>query len=158
MKTIKVCDTTGTALDYLVAKCQGLSPVRDPMGFRTDAPHSILAGWWVDVGGKNMIVGYRKTQWNQHDGYSPTVEWMQGGPIMEELRGLSRHQFLIESDGDNVNILAWPTPHVFFRGYGPSLLVAVMRCYVTWHLGETAEIPDDLWSAMQAAPVQESIQ
>lgn len=64
--------------------------------------------------------------------------------VNEALRLDSAYKFLIESDGENISILSWPTPHVFFRSYGPTLLIAAMRCYVASKLGDEVEVPDEL--------------
>ena len=141
MKTINVCDATGDALDYLVAKAKDEPLEFDPMGFEKCSE----GGWWIWDTRLGKLRGARYLKIGRH--YSPRTLWEQGGPILEELRAMSHYQFLIENDGDNVHVLAWPSEDVFFRGYGPTLLDAVMRCYVAWRLGETVEIPNSLWPA-----------
>ena len=52
--------------------------------------------------------------------------------------------YILENDGDEIYVLAWPTAHVMFKGRGETLLVAAMRCYVSSVLGEEVEVPDEL--------------
>lgn len=98
------------------------------------------AGYWVwnEAGPskqKYMLIGRE---------YNPTQNWNQGGPILERLREMAGHQFLIESDGPNVHIMAWLDKHTCIKGYGPTLLIAAMRCYVAACKGETIELPVSL--------------
>jgi hypothetical protein len=74
----------------------------------------------------------------------PSTDWSQGGPIIEQLRAYGKHRFIIESDGDNVSILAWSSPYAFCNGYGPTILIAAMRCYVASKLGDEVDIPEEL--------------
>jgi hypothetical protein len=67
--------------------------------------------------------------------YTPSTDWSQGGPIIE------REKIAIDWDGaawcasDNVNPIAC---------YGPTPLIAAMRCYVASKLGDTVDIPEEL--------------
>jgi len=132
-----------TALDWAVAKAEGLSLEFDPMGFRHDAPGSILAGWWVD----DMIVGHHKTNPNQHKGYSPSTDFAQGGPIIErEKIDLFTEKGTLESwcasaarHQNGQRLVGWR-----LHAYGPTPLIAAMRCYVVSKLGGRIEIPDKL--------------
>lgn len=144
MKKINVCDATCDALDYLVAKAKDEPLEFDPMGFGKCSE----GGWWIWDTRLGKLRGARHLKIGRH--YSPRTLWEQGGPILEELRAMCRHHFLIENDGDSVDVMAWPSEEQFVRGHGPTLLDAAMRCYVAWRLGETVEIPDDLWSASNA--------
>ena len=127
---------TDVALDWAVANCEGLPVRSDPMGFGSGSE----AGYWVwnEAGPskqKYMLIGRE---------YNPTQNWNQGGPILERLREMAGHQFLIESDGPNVHIMAWLDKHTCIKGYGPTLLIAAMRCYVAACKGETIELPVSL--------------
>ena len=124
MKQIKVSEATGPALDWLVATCEGYTEY-DPETDKLLPPRKEYG--WVSLFDLNY-----------------STDWSQGGPIIEKLRSESHHSFLVESDGANVHTLSWPSPHVFHRGYGPTLLIAAMRCRVVSKLGETAEVPEEL--------------
>jgi hypothetical protein len=64
-----------------------------------------------------------------------STNWAQGGPIIE------REMIAIDFDGatwcasDNLKPLA---------NYGPTPLIAAMRCYVASKLGDTVDVPDEL--------------
>ena len=72
--------------------------------------------------------------------YSPSTDWSQGGPIIERER-IS----VIDVDGydfwkaDRLNKEAIPVIN-----YGPTPLIAAMRCYVASKLGDEVEIPKEL--------------
>ena len=71
------------------------------------------------------------------DGYTPSTDWAQGGPIIER------------EVIDLVSPLGCPTTSwVASRGRiyanGPTPLMAAMRCYVASKLGDEVEVPDEL--------------
>ena len=76
--------------------------------------------------------------------YSPSTDWEQGGPIIErEEISISR-----EFASSRVEWAAWtPAPirdDAEAFGYGPTPLIAAMRCYVSSKLGDKVEIPEGL--------------
>lgn len=126
---VKVAKASGVVLDWLVAHALGIS--HDIASFigDDDKVYELYLSSQADK--------YRK-QW------LPSTDWTQGGPIIEQLRSYSAYRLLIESDGDNVHVLSWPSKHVHFSGYGPTTLIASMRCYATSRLGEEVEVPNEL--------------
>lgn len=134
MKTVNVAESTGQVLDYLVAKCVGGS-------IRTE--HGVFL--------------------DQGDGYeyfTPTVDWAQGGPIKEE-HGIGT----LFNAGSACRKPCWfATPDdqqvsTSYEGesfdpcymvneepgqYGPTELIAAMRCLAVSKLGPTAEVPEEL--------------
>lgn len=109
---IKVSELTGAALDWAVAKA------------------------WQPVYSDGALLAAVL-----QDGYHPSTEWTQGGPIIE------RHIFRLE-DGDGVE--DWPDRWLAEGSgstqYGQTALIAAMRAYVESKLGEWVEIeiPDEL--------------
>lgn len=67
--------------------------------------------------------------------YSPSTNWMQGGPIIEG-EGIAT-----DLDGD-IWCASYNTKPIAI--YGPTPLTAAMRCYVTSKLGDEVEIPEEL--------------
>lgn len=63
-------------------------------------------------------------------------DWPQGGPIIErELQELYVHSVLE----------CWAAKHTLGDlRYGPTPLIAAMRCYVASKMGDVVEIPDEL--------------
>ena len=77
--------------------------------------------------------------------FCPSNDWAQGGPIIERWEiGLKRNAPC--SDGRQ-----WEAgPSITAKGaggkwgYGPTPLIAAMRCYVASKLGDETEIPEEL--------------
>jgi len=114
MKT-KTAELEGAALDWAVAKCEGLDL------FATD-------GWYYpeDTGTR---VPYR-----------PSTNWAQGGPIIEREKidttwdvALKHKTGVWTASLDCQNEALGDTP-----------LIAAMRCYVASKLGDEVEIPEEL--------------
>ena len=114
MKT-KTADLIGPALDWAVSKC--LQP-----GYEE----------------------WRLIRWIEQE-FAPTANWAQGGPIIErEELGLKRNAPC--SQGRE-----WEaSPSITAKGaggkwgYGPTPLVAAMRCFVASKLGDEVDVPEEL--------------
>lgn len=156
---VKTSDLIGSALDWAVAKCECLPLRFDPMGFGKETPKSITAGWWVwtdGLAGLAMIIGHKKVTPNQHDGYSPSTDWAQGGPIIErekiDIRNTITEGGYRTSDSMDACYaqITLPNGATVFDAekvafdYGPTPLIAAMRCYVASKLGDTVDVPDSL--------------
>ena len=111
---VKTSELQGAALDWAVAKAEG---------------HNVRKQW----SGFLFIMDGEK----QVCEWKPSTAWAQGGPIIErELYSLQHIQspeweWAASADGGNA-------------GYGPTPLIAAMRCYVASKLGDEAEIPEEL--------------
>jgi hypothetical protein len=120
---MKTNELTGPALDWAVAKCEG-----------RDNDCEMHAG--------NVLYGRVTSGFIQ---YKPSTDWAQGGPIVErEEIGIKRNAPC--SDGRQ-----WEaSPSITAKGaggkfgYGPTPLIAAMRCYVASKLGDEVEIPEEL--------------
>jgi hypothetical protein len=64
-----------------------------------------------------------------------STDWVQGGPIIE------REKIAIDFDG-----AAWCASdnHKPLANYGPTILIAAMRCYVASKLGDEVDVPEEL--------------
>ncbi len=114
MKTIKVSELSGAALDWAVAKCEGV-------GFCITRPDLLAQG----------IV-------------SPlpySTDWTQSGPIIEreEITVCWQGATWV---GSKFNVRV--TDEYEFHQTGPTLLIAAMRCYVASKLGDKVEVPEEL--------------
>jgi len=65
---------------------------------------------------------------------SPSTDWSQGGPIIE------REKMTLEWTGENWMAYIRHDDEYF----GPTPLIAAMRCYVASKLGDEVEIPEEL--------------
>lgn len=83
--------------------------------------------------------------------FEPSTAWAHGGPILNLEIDVIRKRSKAEEQ-----TLEYPDPNFkfkaeifgdiegYFCAFGPTALVAAMRCYVASKLGDVVEIPDDL--------------
>jgi hypothetical protein len=117
---IKTAELTGPALNWAAAKCER-------------RPYSVILD---EIRGPLPLFAPI---------FSPSTSWQEGGPIIErEEIGIRRNAPC--SDGRQWEASGSITAKgAGYRwGYGPTPLVAAMRCYVASRLGEEVEIPDEL--------------
>ncbi len=123
---MKTSDLIGPALDWAVAKCEGaMAPLGNVM-----------------LIGKQLFISVGSDPYYETQAvtYSPSTDWSQGGPIIEREK-IS----IIDVDGYDF----WKAEKLdqnakVVTGYGPTPLVAAMRCYVVSKLGNEVEIPEEL--------------
>ena len=117
--TVKTCELIGPALDWAVAKCEG----------------------------DTSVVQFSPLASSKHY-FAPSKKWSQGGPIIEResidtftekksypdswLASVARYQ-------NATKLVGWR-----IHQYGPTPLIAAMRCYVASKLGDTVQIPREL--------------
>jgi hypothetical protein len=112
---VKTSELTGAALDWAVAKCEGLLAY----GYKDDAGLLLIT---LSTGEAEYFI--------------PTMKWEQGGPIIE------REKITVEYTGDPDKWCACIMADQ--EVYGPTALIAAMRCYVASELGDDVEIPEEL--------------
>lgn len=119
---IKTNELSGIALDWAVAKCEGAHP-------QISYPDKRLFG----------AIG---------DTFDYSTNWAQGGAIIErELIDLFTEKHIhpvswvasVACYQNGHRLVGWR-----FHQYGPTPLIAAMRCFVTSRLGEEVEVPDEL--------------
>lgn len=123
---IKTRDLEGAALDWAVAMCEGYDDIKRN-------PHAFDDRWII-----------RKTsdphQRHWLDEYSPSTKWAQGGPIIERL-GIGVRKVKAIKTWHWEAALAFPSKA---PSYGPTPLVAAMRCLVSAKLGDEIDVPEEL--------------
>jgi len=111
---IKVSELQGAALDYMVHVAKGNSM----------AACSYWLEKYEDEQRRDMCEAY-------------STNWAQGGPIIE------RERITLIHDED-----IWDAQMSFgdhgYGEYGPTPLIAGMRCYVASKLGDEVEVPEEL--------------
>ena len=122
--TVKTSELIGPALDWAVAKCEGFS--------------------YTDKGGINDFRHLRLYDRKDRP-VSASVNWSQGGPIIDR-ECISLLYLYVTDDPFRWAATQKPTlknvkPDAV---YGPTLLIAAMRCYVASKLGDTVQIPKGL--------------
>ena len=120
---MKTSELTGPALDWAVAKCEGIE-------LENGCYNRLLVDGRMSKG-QEMLVRF-----------NPSTDWSQGGPIIER-EGIS-----IVLDWDVVGEFSWGATRIegpaVSSEQGPTPLIAAMRCYVASKLGDEVEIPDGL--------------
>ena len=114
---IKTQDLTGPALDWAVAKCE-------------DNFHEYLE--------PTQPLRYANEDGGL-TGWSPSTDWAQGGPIIE------REQISLVAPHDEIKVWeAWHPTNACTESYGPTPLIAAMRCYSASKLGDEIEVPEEI--------------
>lgn len=128
MKKILTSEATGPALDWAVAKCESEVLSQSSLVFQIKE-HGCLQ--------------------RPHMGnWKPSSLWAQGGPIIEREgidviteKGTPESWFASVSRYQNgKRLYGWR-----IHQYGPTPLVAAMRCYVASKLGDIVEVPEVLF-------------
>jgi hypothetical protein len=122
---MKTSELTGDALDWAVAKCEGIDYMKDDVRFRG---------------------AYARK-------YS--TDWAQGGAIIEresifvlrEQSGFKGRRLWAATSGASKAIGLNDDSVKLYRDafyFGPAPLIAAMRCYVASRLGDEVELPEEL--------------
>lgn len=171
---IKVSEAKGAALDWLVAKCEGVlnqPPVtcRDCKHHEeraiTDSSEHVChlsymtwtgGGYFDDTPfGDGISVDYGRHQncpINELTAEPYSTNWAQGGPIIERERIAFDYHDCNPCDQEDAaharlsraRMKPDGTASWYAHKRGPTLLIAAMRCYVASKLGDTVEVPEEL--------------
>ena len=114
MKKIKVNKASGTALNWLVAKCEGV----DYMYYMDHGGD--YNGWTTGPHTKNY-----------------STNWAQGGHLIDWVDTFERVDGVTTAHKRGATGQQW-------EGKGPTALIAACRCRVVSKLGEEVEIPNKL--------------
>lgn len=134
---IKTADLIGPALNWAVAKAEGLNPNSDPKVRRQYVGYSGFA----EANGFGYAIKHYST------------DWSHGGPLIErEGLNLFKHNKLNESQPDvwcAHKVVPRPNMEGSFNSCalaldGPTPLIVAMRCVVAANLGDEIEIPEEL--------------
>lgn len=134
MVEVKTAELEGAALDWAVAKADGLkADIHKAPVYRYEQN---AKGEPVRIrDGSREFLGVGPNMW------SPSVNWSQGGPLIDE----HKIEFRYVSDDIVRAVLATgaafiPTPY----GTGETHLIAACRAIVAAKLGDTVSIPTEL--------------
>ena len=117
---MKVNELQGAALDWAVAQAEG------NVRLQYDNQEGLII---------NNVIGWFH--------YRPSVAWEQGGPIIER-EWLDITPWPNESREDmRWHCQQYDTANDFAQ-YGPTPLIAAMRCFVASKMGDDVEIPEEL--------------
>ena len=113
----KVSELTGAALDCAVALAEGATNLSD-----------ILGTYWFTMNGKDRVLS---SGWSASQNFAPSTNWSHGGPILEREKITISDALAGWSAGYNGTL----------NLFGPTPLIAAMRCYVGSKLGEEVDVP-----------------
>jgi hypothetical protein len=128
---VKTSELQGAALDWAVAKCEGV---------------------WVEYVDDEITQCLLQKPSGR---YAPSTDWAQGGPIIEresifvlrEQSGFKGRRLWAATSGANKAVGLNEDSIKLYRDafyFGPTPLIAAMRCYVASKLGDEVEVIDDL--------------
>jgi hypothetical protein len=130
---MKTSELTGAALDWAVAKCEGVPNI-----------HIVKKPGKVCIYGEIAGIDFP---------YQPSTDWAQGGPIIER-EGINTFKYNKISNEEPDKWCAHkvvPRPNLegstnmtAIAPEGPTPLIAAMRCYVASKLGDDINIPEEL--------------
>lgn len=132
MSKIKTKHLQGAKLNYAVALALGHSVHIDAI-----LHGHVMSGPWVSGHVHDHNV------WIQLYQFRPSENWARGGQIIDD------HIDRLTRVGDRewmAHKTCYENPEVYHSGYGETVLIAAMRCFVTSRMGEEVEIPDILFS------------
>ena len=125
---MKTSELTGAALDWAVAKCESLD-------------------CYIEDGVVHLKGQPFDTDWRY---WLPSTDWAQGGPIIER-EGIDVHRvnaemwsakLWVNNSGMTKNPAQWFKHNI--QTDGPTPLIAAMRCYVAFILGDEVDVPEEL--------------
>ena len=138
---IRTNELTGAALDWAVAKCEG---ILDPVHGEPQPRVVFYSDQWDRYMRLNP-----PPQVYYSDRYEPSTDWAQGGALIER-EGIGFFcnrtaaigaRFTPDAGAD---WRAFALNKLGVHYYGPTPLIAAMRCLVTSKLGDEVEIPEEL--------------
>jgi hypothetical protein len=131
---IKTAELSGIALDWAVAKCDGIAVKVSRTGFLIYSDKSIPTGPQGRV-------------------YDPSTHWTQGGPLIE------RERIQVAPLPDKGWRAHWrgfdkANPREVWMDCfdeGVTALIAAMRCFVASKLGDEVDVPEELLTESEVA-------
>lgn len=126
--TIKTADLSGAALDWSVAKVEGVTAIMfSPRESEPRRPMALFGSLALSIGGED-----------ENYSYSPSRCWHCGGPLIEKY-----HVRVVYSDDDITPYAVTRECHPALQA-GDTVLQAAMRAIVASKLGDTVDVPAEL--------------
>ena len=142
---MKTSDLTGPALDWAVAKAEGMperivfgrGAVRDT-GYCVERPNGTRLFYVLRNVWDRWVEKCETHPWGAGVSvYTPSTNWQTGGPIIERER-------ISIGKADDPDWWAFKGWKAVDGMPGPTPLIAAMRCFVASRLGDTIDIPEEL--------------
>lgn len=122
---VRVSNLVGAALDWAVAEVEGIE-ASWRYGRELVQVH--------DRGGIKLVESIRSI-------YSPSIDWSQGGPLIDKHQASAHYQAHLADA--QFRYSAGPAGSGFWC-YGPTALIAFCRSLVKAKLGDTVQVPKEL--------------
>jgi hypothetical protein len=123
---MKTAELTGPALDWAVAKCENFARI---------------TVW------QSGVAVCRSPTYEDETFWDPSTDWSQGGPIIDRERISTWTDYTDCNWTAKLEIFSEKPPRYApteVNAYGPTALIAAMRCYVASKLGDEVHIPESL--------------
>ncbi len=141
---MKTSELVGAALDWAVCMANGMKPEDihiSNLGGKHISLYTLLRDDDGNLTGKYMtgpdLLFSRK--------------WESGGPIIDREKIDIEGYWNVRGCGVRTSFKEWRAIHpknhgglIRYTGYGPTALIAAMRCYVASKLGDSVDIPEEL--------------
>lgn len=130
---IKTSELIGPALDWVVAKCEGREP-----------------GHYLGVVRATAHPDFPDSAPMFGPDLQYSTDWAQGGRLIDREKLCVGYQHQLDPAYvpllDPATICWARTTAGGYLKYGPTLLIAAMRCFVASRLGDEVDVPDELLS------------
>ena len=126
---MKTSELIGPALDWAVAKCEGYVIEWD----------DVFEDYWLEHG------DVRHTRLGN---YSPSTSWEQAGPLIERecIATYASGACSVSPKNPDYWVAEILDTSEILTQYGPTPLIAAMRCYIASKLGDIVDVPDEILS------------
>lgn len=115
---VEVSEATLLQLNWMVSQAESVAVV--------------IRCWTSD--GKTFLCN-TPGQFSDEAVWCPSEDWSQGGPIIERERVDLFHYHATNQ---------WGAQIIQFEQFGPTPLIAAMRCFVASKLGDEVDVPEEL--------------
>jgi hypothetical protein len=137
MIEVKTAELEGKALDWAVAMSEGA----------TNLYFGTVACWWFTLNGADRVLS---SGWSEKQNYCPSTDWRYGGQLIEK-NGIEVFCNLSAEQASRFKDSSPDWRACMNRGrsehsYGPTPLIAAMRCLVAAKLGEVVTMPKEMLS------------
>jgi hypothetical protein len=132
MRTINVNEATNVQLDWLSAQCAGIEVILHRSNLYSPSKELISTG--------ELLPWYYSADHCERVPWSPTTNVNEMWAILN----VKEHGSVLMAMEEGQSQVTIIRADKIATAYGPTALVAAVRCYVKWHKGETAEVPEEL--------------
>lgn len=131
---IKTSELIDAPLRWAVAICEGWVDSNDRAEHTTPGEELDRFSWQMSRNGVQCFLLDGKMEF--------FTDWSLGGPIIDREKIWLKFPFMVEGDTEAIHG-AFGFPNVV-NAFGPTALIAAMRCHVASRLGEYVDVPEEI--------------